>query len=135
MDNEFKCVTPFTKSTKIYEAPAKDISYLGYIEGFAATSHLDRYGEIISDQALVNGAMDLLKHPTVFADHNYAISKAVGRVLESEFYKDDDFSGIKVKLGISKVETDLWTKIFFFFGIYPDDLRDLSRRSSGFFCI
>lgn len=111
MDNKFKCVTPFTKNTKIYEAPESDTSYLGYIEGFAATSHLDRYGEIISDQALVNGAMDLLKHPTVFADHDYAIDKAVGRVLESDFYKDTDFSGIKVKLGISKVETKLWTKI------------------------
>lgn len=111
MTNKFKCVTPFTKDTQIYEATEADTSYLGYIEGFAATSHKDRYGEVISDQALVNGAMDLLKHPTVFADHDYRIDKAVGRVLESTFEKTEEVSGIKVKLGISKTETKLWTKI------------------------
>ena len=110
MDSKFKCVTPFTKDTIIYGSTEEDTSYLGYIEGYAATSHLDRYGEVISDQALFNGAADLLKHPTVFADHQYSISKAVGRVLESTFEKTEEMSGIKVKLGISKTETDLWTK-------------------------
>jgi len=111
MTKEFKSTEPFTLDTKIYEATSEDTSFLGFIEGYAATNFKDRYEEIITDKALKNGAKDLLKHSTVFVDHNYNVDAAVGLVLESKFKKGDGINGIYIKVGISKTATELWTKI------------------------
>jgi len=103
--------TPFTRETVISDASDDDTSFLGFIEGYAATNFKDRYGDIISAQALIHGAEDLLANPTVFQDHDYRIEKSVGRVISAEFRSDDKVSGIWVKVGISKTAKDLWTKV------------------------
>jgi HK97 family phage prohead protease len=109
-DRKFRFITPFTKNVSFQKAEPGDL-YLGYVFGLAATNHKDRYGDIITDKALMKGALDLIENPTVFEDHNYDVSKAVGTVIESDFITKGAISGIKVKIGISKTATELWTKI------------------------
>lgn len=108
---EFKSITPFTKETIIVDSGDEDTSYLGYIEGLAATNFKDRYGDIISDDALKKGASDLLGNNTVFLNHRYDVENAVGKVIETSFVSDGVKSGISVRVGISKTATKIWTKI------------------------
>ncbi len=100
----------FKKNSIFIETANEEDVYLGYISGLAATNHKDLYKDIITDEALVKGAKQL-GGATTFKDHNYNVGSAVGKVLSSEFVLDGEMSGIKIKVGISKVETDLWTKI------------------------
>jgi len=110
LKNEFRFITPFTKDVNIIDAEPDDM-YLGYITGKAATNDLDRYGDIITEKALINGARDLLANPTVFEDHNYDVSKAVGKVMESKVVTIGTQTAIFVKVAISKTANELWTKI------------------------
>lgn len=78
-----------------------------YIEGYAATSDLDRQNDIITTGALKAAGEGLLSNDgrTVFFNHNY--DRCVGR-LDSA---DVDNTGLLVKIYISEVEQELRTKI------------------------
>lgn len=78
-----------------------------YIEGYAATSDLDRQNDIITPDALKAAGDGLLSNDgrTVFFNHNY--DRCIGR-LDSA---DVDNTGLLVKIYISEVEQELRTKI------------------------
>lgn len=85
-------------------------NFLGYVKGFAATDHLDRHDEIITSEALSKGASSLKKNSTVFLNHDYN-KLPVGKVVESQFVNKSDFSGIEIKVGVSKTADRIWTLI------------------------
>jgi HK97 family phage prohead protease len=108
---KFRATEKFRNDTVITKAVEEEDKYLGYVSGWAATSEKDFYGDVIEDGALIKGAGQLLDVGTVFADHNYTLKNAIGKVVESSFKRNEQLSGIWVKVGITKTDPDLWTKI------------------------
>ncbi len=94
------------------KAPEDDATFLGYAEGFASTTDIDRYGDIISEKAQRRASKQLLYSGTVFYNHNY-MANPIGLVVESKysFDKKADTKGIKIRVGISKTAPDKWTLI------------------------
>lgn len=106
--------------------------FLGFIEGFAATSHLDREHDIISDEALKTAAKQL-RGATVFLNHKHD-EHPVGTALKSIFV---DKEGIKIRVGISKTAEKVWTlikegvyKSFSIFGRFGEVSFE-TRKSKG----
>jgi len=77
-----------------------------FVEGYAATSDLDRQGDIIAIEALKSAAEEMVQNgQTVFFNHNY--DRCVGRLENTTV---DDI-GMKVKIYVSEWEEELRKKI------------------------
>lgn len=101
---EFKTLTSFAKSAT---SGGTESRFLGVIEGYASTSHVDREYEVISEKALANAADQLLKSSSVFFNHEHN-GLPIGVVLDSKFIKD---KGLFVRVGVSKNFPDIWQSI------------------------
>jgi len=79
-----------------------------YVVGYAATTDLDRQGDIILKEALEKAA-DKLKtiNSTVFYNHQYDLDNAVGKVIDATV----DDKGLLVKIYVSQLAKDLRVKI------------------------
>lgn len=79
-----------------------------YVTGYAATSDLDRQGDLILKDALVEAAKNLVNiNNTVFFNHQYDLNSAVGRVIDAQV----DDNGLLVTIYVSKLAHELRTKI------------------------
>ena len=79
-----------------------------YVEGYAATTDLDRQGDIIVQEALKEAAKDLVNiNHTVFYNHEYDLQNAVGRIVDASV---DDI-GLKVRIYVSSLAKELRIKI------------------------
>ena len=79
-----------------------------YAEGYAATSDLDRQGDIIVEKALRKAAKKLTTvNSTAFFGHDYDLHNAVGKVVKATV----DENGLKVKIFVSSASQELRTKI------------------------
>lgn len=76
-----------------------------HIVGYAATSDFDLQGDVISDEALRDSSLDLLKNSTVLLNHD--VTKAIGKVTKAEF----DKHGLLIDVLISKTEPEIIQKI------------------------
>lgn len=76
------------------------------IRGYAATTDLDRQGDVIAPNALAKAAEDLKKNSTVFYEHKHD-QFPVGRVLDAGV----DDKGLWVEVLISKTANEIWTLI------------------------
>ncbi len=76
------------------------------IRGYAATSDLDRQGDVISPEALERAAENLKVNSTVFYEHKHD-QPPVGKVLDSGV----DEGGLWVEVMISKTRPDIWQLI------------------------
>jgi hypothetical protein len=76
------------------------------IRGYAATSDLDRQGDVIAPDALKVAAEDLKKNTTVFYEHKHD-QPPVGKVLDAGV----DKGGLWVEVMISKTRPDIWQLI------------------------
>ena len=76
------------------------------IKGYAATSDLDRQGDVITPEALKAAAEDLKKNTTVFYEHKHD-QPPVGKVLDAGV----DKGGLWVEVLISKTRADIWQLI------------------------
>lgn len=102
---EFKTLSFF--KTAPHDTEKTNNHFLGIIEGYASTSHIDRDNEMVSPEALGKAAQQLLDNPTVFFNHQH-LGVPVGVVLDSKYIKD---KGLYVKVGISKNHPDIWQSI------------------------
>ena len=85
-----------------------DIDKDFYVEGYAATTDLDRQGDIIVQEALKEAAKDLVNiNHTVFYNHEYDLQNAVGRIVDASV---DDI-GLKVRIYVSSLAKELRIKI------------------------
>ena len=108
-------MSEFLKTNKVFRftvdickadgtADSKDF----YVEGYAATSDLDRQGDIILAEALSQAAKDLVTiNNTVFYGHEYDLSNAVGRIVDANV----DATGLKVKIYVSQMAQELRVKL------------------------
>lgn len=94
-------------STKKLEDKSK---WLGTISGYASTNDLDRHGDIIIGDVLKKGEKALAENTTVFFNHEHK-EKPIGKVLNTEFRQNGDFSGLYIDVGISKTANEIWTLI------------------------
>lgn len=79
-----------------------------YVEGYAATTDLDRQGDIIVSDALKEAAKSLIDtNHTVFYNHEYDLQNAVGRIVDATV---DDI-GLKVRIYVSSLAKELRIKI------------------------
>ena len=98
--------------TSVKAADPND-KFLGYITGFAATNHLDRSEDIITEEALLEGSKSLAENTTVFLNHdwNSYTYLPIGKIMESKYIQSDGTAGIMIKVGISKTAPNIWTLI------------------------
>ncbi|MCG3204880.1 MAG: hypothetical protein KCHDKBKB_01597 [Elusimicrobia bacterium] len=76
-----------------------------HIVGYAATTDFDLQGDVITEDALKNSSLDLLKNSTVLLNHD--IESAIGRVTKAEF----DKNGLLIDVLISQTEPNIIQKI------------------------
>lgn len=76
-----------------------------HIVGYAATTDFDLQGDVITEEALKNSSLDLLKNSTVLLNHD--IESPIGRVTKAEF----DKNGLLIDVLISQTEPDIIQKI------------------------
>jgi HK97 family phage prohead protease len=102
------------KDTSIKEIPfsfpleiLKQVEEAGdfHIVGYAATSDFDMQGDIITEEALKESSLDLLKNSTVLLNHDIKIP--IEKVIKAEF----DQHGLLIDVLISKTEPDIIQKI------------------------
>lgn len=76
-----------------------------HIVGYAATTDFDLQGDVITEEALKESSLDLLKNSTVLLNHD--IEQAIGKVTKAEF----DKNGLLIDVLISQTEPDIIQKI------------------------
>jgi len=101
---EFKTLTFFQKAV---ETESDNGRFLGYIEGYASTTDIDRDNEMISESALQKAAQHLLENSSVFFNHAHS-DLPIGVVLASKYVAG---KGLYVKVGISKNHPQIWQAI------------------------
>jgi HK97 family phage prohead protease len=94
---------PFTFPAEILKQSEENGEF--HIVGYAATSDFDLQGEIISDEALKESSLDLLKNSTVLLNHD--AKQPIGKVTKAEF----DEHGLLIDALISKTEPEIIQKI------------------------
>jgi HK97 family phage prohead protease len=95
---------PFKKST---DQPEEDSPFVGFIEGYASTSDLDREDDIITPKALQAASGDLVAEGTNAVYFNHRHDKLpIGLVLKSAYQHS---KGIFVKIGI--IVKEYWKAI------------------------
>jgi HK97 family phage prohead protease len=75
------------------------------VAGYAATSDFDLQEDIITEEAILASAKDLIENSTVL--HNHNADDAIGKVLSSRARKD----GLFLKILISKTAPEIWQQI------------------------
>lgn len=128
-NGEFKTLNTFKKSSDETER------FLGIVEGYCSTPTLDREYDIISEKALKDAVSDLSKIRAVFKNHEHK-EDPVGRLLYADYHNG---KGLFVRVGISKTEKNLWTKIeegiYNKFSIYgrfdPDEIEYVNKTING----
>jgi len=102
VNGKFEIVVDFQKT-----ADEETGKFLGFVEGYAATSDLDREFDVIEDEVFKSGAKQLRQSPAVFFNHKH-MELPVGKLVKTAHVKGE---GLYVKVGISKNEPNLWTAI------------------------
>ena len=72
-----------------------------HVVGYAATTDFDLQGDIITEEALQNASLDLLKNSTVLLNHDLA--RPIGKVTKVDF----DRHGLLIDALISQTEPDI----------------------------
>ncbi len=76
-----------------------------HIVGYAATTDFDLQGDIITEEALKESSLDLIKNSTVLLNHD--IKRAIGKVTKAEF----DKNGLLIDVLVSATEPEIIQKI------------------------
>ncbi len=76
-----------------------------HVVGYAATTDFDMQGDIITEDALQNASLDLVKNSTVLLNHD--LTKPIGKVTKVEF----DKHGLLIDTLISSTEPEIIQKI------------------------
>lgn len=84
-----------------------DEKFCGYIEGFGATTSLDRHGDKLNLENLkdMKKQFDNKKVQEVLLGHDK--SQPIGQILKSEIITKEGWAGIKLKVGIYKRREDI----------------------------
>ena len=76
-----------------------------HVVGYAATTDFDMQGDIITEEALRDSSLDLIKNSTVLLNHD--LKQPIGKVTKVQF----DMHGLLIDVLISKTEPEIIQKI------------------------
>lgn len=76
-----------------------------HVVGYAATTDFDLQGDIITEEALRDSSLDLIKNSTVLLNHD--LKQPIGKVTKVQF----DMHGLLIDVLISKTEPEIIQKI------------------------
>jgi HK97 family phage prohead protease len=94
---------PFTFPLEVLKQIELDGGF--HVVGYAATTDFDMQGDIITEDALQNASLDLIKNSTVLLNHD--MTKPIGKVTKVEF----DKHGLLIDALISSTEPEIIQKI------------------------
>ena len=94
---------PFTFPLEVLKQVELESGF--HVVGYAATTDFDMQGDIITEDALQNASLDLVKNSTVLLNHD--LTKPIGRVTKVEF----DKHGLLIDALISSTEPEIIQKI------------------------
>lgn len=83
--------------------------YIGYTEGFIATTSVDSDGDMLAPDAIESMASQLRSNPklrTVYLNHD--MSQPVSEIIEFEVRRKGDWKGLWVKVGVFADRADVW---------------------------
>jgi HK97 family phage prohead protease len=89
-----------------------DEEFIGYVEGYAATTSVDSQGDQLTPEAIEKFADDLRRNPekrTIYFQHD--TTQPMGYI--TDFYVDTKgaWKGLRIKVGIYKSRPDVWEMI------------------------
>ncbi len=86
-----------------------DEEYIGYIEGYLATTNLDSQGDKLTPQALESFTEWLKKNPAKRTLHlNHDMTQPIGYVTDFYIETKGDWQGLRARVGIYKTRPDAW---------------------------
>ncbi len=94
---------PFTFPLEVLKQVEQDGQF--HVVGYAATTDFDLQGDIITEEALQNASLDLLKNSTVLLNHD--LTQSIGKVTKVDF----DRHGLLIDALISQTEPEIIQKI------------------------
>ena len=83
--------------------------YIGYTEGFIATTSVDADGDLLAPDAIESMASQLRSNPklrTVYLNHD--MSQPVSEIIEFEVRRKGDWKGLWAKVGVFADRADVW---------------------------
>ncbi len=94
---------PFTFPLEVIKQVEEEGEF--HVVGYAATTDFDLQGDIITEEALRESSLDLIKNSTVLLNHD--LKQPIGKVTKVQF----DMHGLLIDVLISKTEPDIIQKI------------------------
>lgn len=89
-----------------------DEEFIGYIEGYAATTSVDSQGDQLTPEAIEKFADDLrenLKKRTIYFQHD--TTQPMGYITDLYVDTKGAWKGLRIKVGIYKSRPDIWEMI------------------------
>jgi HK97 family phage prohead protease len=86
--------------------------YIGYIEGYLATTDVDSQGDRLTPGALEHLAEQMKVNPslrTTYLSHD--TTQPIGYVVDFHTETKDDWKGLRAKVGVYKTRPDIWKMV------------------------
>lgn len=86
--------------------------FIGYIEGYLATTDVDSQGDRLTPEALENFAKQIKANPalrTTYLSHD--TTQPVGYIVDFSIETKGDWKGLRAKVGVYKTSPDAWEMI------------------------
>jgi hypothetical protein len=94
------------------ETIGKESEYIGFIEGYAFTTNIDKHGDRLSPEAIENIAQQMLANPSLrTVNYNHDRNQPMGYITDFHIENKGELKVLRVKVGIYKTRPDLWEKI------------------------
>lgn len=86
--------------------------YLGFIEGYAATTDIDSHGDQLSPEAIEKMAEQIKSNPVLrIAPYNHDMNQPMGYITDVRVDTKGSWKGLHVTMGVYKSRPDLWEKV------------------------
>jgi HK97 family phage prohead protease len=94
------------------EDNTKENEYIGFIEGYAATTDVDLHGDKLTPEAIENMAEQINNNPKLrIAPYNHDITQPMGYITDFRVDTKGSWKGLHIKVGVYKSRPDLWKKV------------------------
>jgi len=86
--------------------------YLGFIEGYVATTDIDSHGDQLSPEAIENMAEQIKNNPKLrIAPYNHDMNQPMGYITDVRVDTKGSWKGLHLTMGVYKSRPDLWEKV------------------------
>lgn len=86
--------------------------YLGFIEGYTATTDIDSHGDQLSPEAIEKMAEQIKSNPKLrIAPYNHDMNQPMGYITDVRVDTKGSWKGLHVTIGVYKSRPDLWEKV------------------------